>query len=241
MTRDRELEDPRRRILVQALSLGLFSAIPSGLVLAQTYGTAPGKLPPGQSIYRIVGTARVNGNPADLKTAIKLGDTVTTDKGCEIVFVVGTQSMIVRGASELTIERSSDTSSLLMRGLRLVRGAVLCVLRNNPIEVRTSTATIGVRGTGFYSEVEEDQTYFCTCYGVTEVASVQDPGRKETIAANHHDRPVYILAGATGENIRNAPFINHTDQELALIETLVGREPPFVFPKGSYSAPRRSY
>ena len=29
--------------------------------------------------------------------------------------------------------------------------------------------------------------------------------------------------------------------ELGLIEALVGREPPFVFPKDSYSAPRRQY
>jgi hypothetical protein len=28
-------------------------------------------------------------------------------------------------------------------------------------------------------------------------------------------------------------FINHTDQELALIETLVGRTSPFVLPKDS--------
>ena len=44
-----------------------------------------------------------------------------------------------------------------------------------------------------------------------------------------------------GRNIRNAPFINHTDQELMLIETLVGREPPFVFPKSDYQGPRRNY
>ena len=44
-----------------------------------------------------------------------------------------------------------------------------------------------------------------------------------------------------GKKIRNAPFINHTDQELMLIETLVGRTPPFVFPKSDYSGPRRNY
>ena len=36
-------------------------------------------------------------------------------------------------------------------------------------------------------------------------------------------------------------FINHTDQELMLIETLVGRTPPFVFPMDIYNAPRRDY
>ena len=57
-----------------------------------------------------------------------------------------------------------------------------------------------------------------------------------------YDKPLYILTGApAGENIRAAPFINHTDQELMLIETLVGRRTPFVFPGGQYQGPRRGY
>jgi hypothetical protein len=63
------------------------------------------------------------------------------------------------------------------------------------------------------------------------------------VVATHHDKPLYILADpkATGNNIRRAPFKNHTDQELMLIETLVGRTPPFVFPGQDYDAPRREY
>ena len=54
--------------------------------------------------------------------------------------------------------------------------------------------------------------------------------------------PVYVLANApAGKSIRPAPFINHTDQELMLVETLVGRTPPFVFPKDDYQGPRRNY
>jgi hypothetical protein len=52
----------------------------------------------------------------------------------------------------------------------------------------------------------------------------------------------YILAkAAEGKSIRAAPFINHTDQELMLIETLVGRQPPFVFPSEDYGGPRKDY
>jgi len=43
------------------------------------------------------------------------------------------------------------------------------------------------------------------------------------VLSRQHDRPLYILTGEpSGLNIRLAPFINHTDQELALIEALVG-------------------
>jgi len=243
MRRIRELDDPRRRILIQALSMGLFSAgVPASLAWAQAFGSRPAKLPPGQSIYRITGQATVNDKAADLTTQINPGDTVKTTQGSEVVFVVGTNAMIARGGSTIVIEKDDSGTSAIMKGLRMLTGAILSVSRTTPMQVRTSTGTIGIRGTGFYVEAEQDQTYFCTCYGTTEVASNADPENKETITAQHHDRPVYILANAPqGKNIRNAPFINHTDQELALIETLVGRTPPFVFPKDAYSAPRRTY
>ena len=232
-------DDPRRRILVRALSLGLIAGVATGMARAQRPG-AP--LPKGQSIFKVVGDVTVNGKPADMKTVINPGDTVkTSGKGSEIVFVVGTQAMILRGEGQMVIEKPAEASGFA-RALRVVRGALLSVSLAMPMEVRSSTATVGIRGTGFYVEAQPAETYFCTCYGVTEVAASKEPEKVETIVATRHDRPVYILAGdASGQLIRNAPFINHTDQELALIESLVGREPPFVFPKDSYSAPRRGY
>ena len=89
-------------------------------------------------------------------------------------------------------------------------------------------------------ESDPQQTYFCTCYGTADIASADDPTSRETVVSQHHDRPLYILTGEQpGRNIRAAPFIDHTDQELMLIETLVGRTPPFVFPRDDYQQPRR--
>lgn len=239
-----EAEDPRRRLLIQALAAGVFStALPDARAQGfNIFGSKPAKLPPNQSIYRISGQATVNDKPATLDTLVAPGDTVQTTKGSEIIFVVNSNSMILRGSSKVTIEAEKKADSLVISGLRLLTGALLSVSRNTPMRVRTPNATIGIRGTGFYIEAEPDQTYFCTCYGVTEVAANADPENKETITARQHDRPVYILSNeGKGKNIRNAPFINHTDQELALIETLVGREPAFVFSKDAYTAPRRNY
>ncbi len=239
-----EADDPRRRLLIQALSLGLFStALPGGNVLAQSiFGSRPSKLPAGQSIYRISGQATVNDKEANLQTQINPGDTVKTAKGSEIVFVVNSNAMIVRGGSSVVIEAEKSSGSLVVSGLRMLTGALLSVSRNTPMRVRTSNATVGIRGTGFYLEAEPEQTYFCTCYGVTEVAATNDPESKTTVTATHHDRPLYIVNdGGRGKNIRNGPFINHSDQELTLIETLVGRTPPFIFSNDAYTAPRRSY
>jgi hypothetical protein len=245
MSRSGEADDPRRRILVQALAMGLFSAaLPARQALGdELFGRAPSKLPEGQSIYKISGTASVNGKPATLETRVTAQDTVETGPDSEIIFVVGGNSMILRANSHLELASKKDsTDSFLISGLRLIQGAILSVSRSSGLALRTPSATIGIRGTGVYMESDPERTYFCTCYGISDTTAIDDPESQKTVVATHHDNPLYILKNApAGASIRNAPFINHTDQELALIETLVGRTPPWVFPGSLYSAPRRDY
>jgi hypothetical protein len=260
MRHDDEPDDPRRRVLIQALAAGLFAAgFPGSNALAfSLFGDRPKKLPPGQSIYRITGQAMVNGKEATMETRIKPGDTVQTAKDSELIFVVNTHAMILRSNSHLVLEagqqypaparkpeeKSSDDNpfSMVINGLRMLTGKLLTVSRHSPMRVNTVTATIGIRGTGFYLEADSDLTYFCTCYGITDVVASADPESTTTVVSYHHNRPLYITKGESqGNNIRNAPFINHTDQELTLIEALVGRTTPFIFPNDIYNAPRRDY
>lgn len=240
-----EVENPRRRLLIETLTVGFFSSfIPSGSALAwNIFNNKPDKLPANRSVYRIQGSAKVNGNAANTETQIRPGDTIETGKDSEMVVVVGGLSMILRGDTKLAIEgKQSKSPSMIVSGLRLLSGKLLSVSRDTTMKLTTPTATIGIRGTGWYAESDPEQTYFCTCYGVTDIAANYDSESKATVVATHHDRPVYILAKeVSGQNIKDAPFINHTDQELALIEALVGRTPPFVFSKDDYSSPRRDY
>ncbi len=210
--------------------------------LAQLLGKAPSKLPPGRSIYRLSGEVMVDGKPATLDTKVGGRSTLETARNSEIVYAVGESAFVLRGESRVVLE-TAQSDSLILSGLRLLSGKILSVFAaKRPMQLRAATATIGIRGTGVYMEADPEQTYFCTCYGVAEIASTTDPESQETVAAQHHDRPLYIVKGApAGKNIREAPFINHTDQELMLIEALVGRTPPFVFPKSDYTGPRRNY
>ncbi len=240
-----EDHDPRRRLLIQALSLGLFAAgTHSSHALADSiFGSRPSQLPPGRSIYRLSGEATVNGKRATTETRIFPGDTIETAQDSELIFVLnGGHAMILRDNSSLTLEAAKGVGDVLLGGLRLLTGKLLSVSRNSRMKVNTATVAIGIRGTGFYIEAEPELTYFCTCYGVTDVATIGDPASSTTVESKHHDRPLYITKdGVKGNNIRNAPFINHTDQELALIEALVGRTTPFIFENDAYSAPRREY
>lgn len=236
-----EADDPRRRILIQALAAGFFSGTGTA-ALAQALGNAPGKLPPGKSIYRVAGDVKVNGSPASLDTRVGPNATIQTGPGSEVIYAVGQSAFILRANSQVVIE-APPADSLIVTGLRLLTGKLLSVFPSRrPVQLTTRVASIGIRGTGVYLEADPEQTYFCTCYGVADVSANNDPESKETVTASHHDRPLYILGNEQkGKNIRLAPFINHTDQELMLVETLVGREPPFIFPKSDYTGPRRNY
>ena len=238
-----ETDDPRRRILVRMLAMGFFTGMTAEAqrAFAQILGSPPSKLPPGKSIYRVSGNVQVDGKPATVETAVKAGSTIKTGSNSEVVYAVGQSAYIARANTEIVIQSSTDSS--IVSGLRLLAGKLLSVFPSGrPVQLQTRVASIGIRGTGVYMEADPEQTYFCTCYGVTDVQATQDAESRTTVAATHHDRPLYVLANEPkGRNIRNAPFINHTDQELMLIETLVGREPPFVFPKSDYQGPRRNY
>ena len=144
----------------------------------------------------------------------------------------------MRANSSLKLEGSND----VIGTLRLISGRLLSVFGKTEHLIITRTATIGIRGTGIYVESDLEKSYVCTCYGVTELGANGDPDSREIIEAQHHDAPKYILAeGDSGKRIVPAPFINHTDSELALLEALVGRETPFVFSSEEYESPQRDY
>lgn len=243
MSHTGDREDPRRRLLIQALAAGFFAGtVPAREAMAQLFGSKPAKLPPDRSIYRMQGQVTVDGKPATLDTRIAGRATIETGRNSEVVYAVGDSAFVLRGDSRVVLE-AAQADSAVLTGLRLLSGKLLSVFApRRPMQLRAATATIGIRGTGVYMEADPEQTYFCTCYGVTDIAANADPESRETIAATHHDKPLYIVQGQpAGRNIRPAPFINHTDQELMLVEALVGRQPPFVFPKSDYTGPRRSY
>ena len=243
MIRNKNNEDPRRRVLVKALAAGLFSsAFGIREAIAQALGDRPAPLPKGKSIYRIEGQVLVNGQPATPDTPIVANSTIETGKDSQAIYVVGESAYIQRSESQVTVE-TKEADSVVVTGIRMLTGKILSVFPSGkPVRMTTKNASIGIRGTGVYMESDPEQTYFCTCYGTADIASAEDPASRETVVSRQHDRPLYILTGQqSGQNIRLAPFINHTDQELMLIEALVGRTPPFVFPRDDYKQPRRKY
>lgn len=203
------------------------------LLLAERLGAlhsawaAGNKLPP-PGLQRINGDVRVNGQTAREGMPILPGDTISTGKNSEAIYVIGKDAYLQRDQSVVSI--SSDT---LKGGLRILTGKLMSVFGKGDKQIATGTATIGIRGTGCYIEAAEEKVYFCLCYGKADVASIKDPSHSETIESTYHDHPVYLHA--SGEKMMvPADVINHTDAELTLLESLVGRVPPFYGQSGYY-------
>lgn len=234
------IDENKRRLLIHALSAGLFAVGGLGLLRpVWAMGKVPTVLVPGKSIYDLRGQVKINGQAANVDTRIDTNALVETGADSHLIFAVGKDAFILRHNSILQLGGQDIISDM-----KLLSGKLLSVFgkreSRQSLGIKTVNATIGIRGTGIYIEANPDQSYVCTCYGSVEMASINDSSSRETVQTQHHDSPRYILTGeSAGNNIRKAPMINHSDDELALIEALVGRDVPFAF-SGGYSVPRKS-
>lgn len=224
--------------MVKALTASALVAAGGGLMIPRR-GLAKPKRLTGQSIHKLRGKVWVNGKLANLKTRIGPNDSVRTGSQSRVSFVVGNDAFLLRSNSHLKMAARNSTGGLGL--LRLLTGKLLGVYGKGPQRaVKTVTATIGIRGTGVYVEADEQRSYVCTCYGVTDVYTA-DEKTKTTVKAKHHDRPLYVIKDEQGERIEDAPFINHTDEELELLEALVGRKPEYAFPKRGFGGKSGGY
>jgi hypothetical protein len=138
---------------------------------------------------------------------------VTVGPGGEVMFVVGGAALMPRRNSNL---------ELLEDGFRLVSGAVLAVFgAGQRRELRTPTATIGIRGTAVYLETRRTHTYVCTCYGETVLGPAEEPSAAETVRARRHDQPRHVAARGAPNAVTSASPLNHSDAELERLERLL--------------------
>ena len=66
---------------------------------------------------------------------------------------------------------------------------------------------------------DSEKTYVCTCYGTSHLQVKDVLEISEFVTTSHHDQPSFIYFGE--KRIEQAPVINHSDQELILLEKLV--------------------
>jgi hypothetical protein len=172
-----------------------------------------------KNIQSLKGDIKVNGKAISENVQIQANDVITTGENSQIIFIV--EKDVYRLGSNAKLEVQGTNK--LIDSMRLVTGGLMSVFeKGSRRELQTTSATIGIRGTGFYCVVEEEKTYFCTCYGSTEVNTSEG---ERIIQATHH-KP-YFIDNKTGEfSLPPHDLKNHTDEELIYLESLVNRQPP---------------
>ena len=209
----------RRRAL---LSLGAAMSMPAALRLALAQSSAT------QGVRNTRGEVRINGKPADPGALVRPGDAIETGRRGYATFVVGEDAFLVRANTRAEL----IGSGALVSAMQLVTGKLLSVFGSGrDRRLVTATASIGIRGTGAYLEAEPARTYFCLCYGTADVAATMGSAR-ESVTTSHHESPRYIYGDGRSRAIVPAYMSNHSDSELMLLESLVGRSPPTEFMQG---------
>jgi len=216
------MNNTERRRLLKFLLAGSV-AYPAASSAFWFFGNDEEEAKPKQ-IHRWSGSIKINGHSLQPTSIIRPGDTIETGENSEIVFSLGKDAHLLRSNTSMALNNNNDA----VDALRLISGAVLSVFGTGNKQIYTPVATIGIRGTGTYFEISENETYLCTCYGTTQIASNKDPSITDSVSTRHHDAPRYIRNTYEGAFIEEAPVRNHSDAELIMLESTVGREPPFA-------------
>lgn len=219
---------PTRRRLIRALLLG--GAMAPAMMTMVRLASANSQVPIVPGVQEYTGKFRLNGRVPRIHQKVKPGDVVTTGKNGSGIIIIGQHAYMIRENAELEFyaedfeqTKEGDVSGLI----RVASGAVLSVFGKTQTRIETPMATIGIRGTACYVDVKPKRTYACVCYGKADLIGSGDNRLLETVTTTYHDSPRYIYAPGAKKRIEPAPVLDHTDDELRLLEKLVNRHPRF--------------
>ncbi|WP_324171436.1 hypothetical protein [Sulfurimonas sp.] len=161
------------------------------------------------------GDVLVNGVVVNKNTKIKYGDTIEVKANSKVKFNIGKDAFFAKSNTKFKLDTLGSKKIL-----NVINGGVMAVFSKGNHGIVTTNMTAGIRGTGTYTFVEDGKTYFCTCYGHTEVGAHL---KTKNLKATHH-KMVWI----TKYKIKNTTEMqSHHDYELRSLEAMVGRVVPF--------------
>ena len=209
-----ELRWHRRRGLLQAAAAW---ATTGGWMAAQAQSRS--------NIVELRGDVLRNGQALTAHDSIATGDRIETGPGSTAVFAVGSSAFMLRQNTRVALEgdgKGEETTTVKV--LRLLTGAVASVWgKGTDRQVALPTLTAGIRGTGVYAEVFPEQAlrgYFCNCYGTVDLAA----GSESLVSQSVYHQSFWAeTAPRNGRLLTPAGAINHIDEELEFLASLIGQ------------------
>lgn len=241
----------RRLFLKRMLLIGAVGSAGSELFVRRALAMAP-QGQQLQGLRKVEGTVMINGTPAQGNVLILPGDTITTGLASQAVFVAGKDAFLVRANSRIELEapvkakaakkvkskkRSAkkeqvpdepaqkDPVPSAVTRIHILSGKVLAVFGEGERRIETPTAVTTAGRCALYIDAAPDLTYLCCCYGKAVVEAKAYPGKRASLEIKYHDEPYYVLSGGWKRGFLRAPLMNHSDDELSMLESLVERAP----------------
>ena len=177
-------------------------------------------------VHELVGEVTLDGVPLTRNAALQAGQTIRTGTDGRVWFSIGADAYFLRPNSRLRLDASKPREPIIDL-VRLFAGALGATFRpGSRRQLTAPTVTIGIRGTGVYLETAPEVTYFCACFGSTEILS---PGGRtiETVGGGKHQARLMHTDTTGAMRIAPAGMDRHTNEEMARLEALVGRAYPF--------------
>lgn len=209
--------ESQRRLLLHAMAAGAAG----GLTARVQQALAADRKALPQGLVKWSSEVSVNGKLVREGAPIGPGDTVETGAVAHAIYIIGDNAFVQRPNTRVDFGNTAAASFL-----RVVTGGLLAVFGKGRRQLAIPVATIGIRGTGCYIETDERRAYFCLCFGGVELQPVN--GEPLSYQTTHHEKPLWIEDGVT----KPATVVNHTDDEVVMLEALVGRRAPFPVRKG---------
>lgn len=214
----------RRSFIRNAARLGLFGTAAVSSLIQDALAATPTPRPDG--VVEAMGQLMINGTQAVAGAPVAAGDRIATGSGGGAVLHLAGDAFLLHANTRIELR----TRSRALEVLYVLSGRILSVFgkrrADHALAIRTPAAMIGIRGTGMYLEVARRRDYFCLCYGK---AIVEGPGllQPAVIETRHHESAMWLERRGGVLRLDPAPFMNHTDDELIMLEALTGRASPF--------------
>jgi len=173
-------------------------------------------------IYNFKSPILVNGKLASKNTLISFGDEILTGDKAQIVLKLDGSVYSLGSRTRLKLPESTEKFSL-----NVFFGSVLAVFkRKTPKTIYTNTAVLGVRGTGLFLHVDNQQTYLCTCYGDIDFSDLTQPKQAVHVHGEYHQ---VVALNHQIHGFSKPAMVGHISQDLFELEALADRMPPATF------------
>lgn len=179
-------------------------------------------------IYSFKAPILVNGKLASQNTPISFGDEILTGDKAQIVLKLDGSVYRLGSRTRLKLPETTENFSF-----NVFFGSVLAVFkRNTPKTIYTNTAVLGVRGTGLFLHVDNQQTYLCTCYGDIDFSDANNPKHKLHVHGEYHQVTAF---NQQTHSFSKPAMVGHITQDLFDLEALAQRTPPSTFTVESHA------